>query len=97
MVTIDTIEELDADSLHLVTADTRRECRARSIEVSFQEVIRKAAHGEPRNLAMLEQDGALSRQRNRAMKLVGSTAQRFELLARPVAVGWLGEPPLAER
>src|SRR5262249_38354497 len=45
---------------------------------------------------MLEQDRALAHQRNRGMKLMGSTAQRFELLARAGTVAGLGEPSLAE-
>src|SRR5258705_1142433 len=96
MVAFDALEQLDAGPFQLVAADARRDRSSHNIEVGLEETVGECAHGEPRDLAVLEQNLVLSRQRNRGMKLMGPTAQGFELLARARSVGRLGEPTLAE-
>src|SRR5215813_2560393 len=97
MLAFDALEQLDADPLQLVAANARRDRRPRGIEIGFEKAVGKGAHAEPRHLAVLEHDRALSHQRNRGMKLMRSAAQRLELRARTCAVTGFGKPPRAKR
>src|SRR5215470_4531335 len=97
MVAFDALEKVDAEPLKLVAADACRESGSRGIEIGFEELIRKGAHGEPCKLTVFPQNGAALRQGDRTMKLVRSTAQGFELITRTGAIAGLRESPAAKR
>ncbi len=97
MVAFDALEKVDPEPLELIAANAGRETGACGLDIGFEELIRKGAHCEPRNLTVFPQDGTRLCQCDRAVELVGSTAQRFELIARAGAIAGRGESLLAKR
>src|SRR5258708_38836020 len=64
MVAVDPLEQLNADTLHLIAADARRYGKSGGFDIGLEKAIRELPHGQPGDFTLLEQDGAVARQHN---------------------------------
>ena len=97
MVALDALEQLDADSLHLIAptlAVTALPAASRYASRKPSEKARMVSRATSRcsNRIAPSRD-----ERQRGMQLVGAPAQGLELLARRRAIGGLAEQALSER
>jgi hypothetical protein len=97
MVALNEFEKLDSEFLQLIASDAYSRSTSNSIEVSFQERIGKSAHGQPRDLMVLEQDGIVARDSNRRVQLMGLLPQAEQLLPCRCSIRWLGQAARADR
>jgi len=95
MVALDTLKELDSDFLQLIAADACRSGTSDTVEIRFQKRFAEFAHGQPRDLAMLEHHQTVACDRNCRVQLMGSAPQVDKLLPRSRSVRWFREPVLA--
>src|SRR5262249_27174135 len=97
MIPLDILKELDAGFLQLISDHACHRSDPGNVEVAIEKLLAERSHGEPRDVAMLEQHAAIPSKRDGAVQLMGSIAQCQELLARGRPIRRLGKATATDR
>jgi hypothetical protein len=96
VITLDGIEEMDAERLDLIPPDTRQQRIAGLGHIGLYKGPGKLAAGEPRDRHGFEQNGVSARDATGGMKFMGAAGQSFERYHERLAVRRLGQEPAFE-